>query len=85
MWPGPFCVCVSTIPTLLRFVLYCFILSVSYIFYVFLDIMFILAFELTKMDLSVGNLSNFIFPSALWSFTYFFRYGLVSLLHFIVP
>lgn len=51
MWPGLFCVCVSTIPTLLRFVLYCFILSVSYIFYVFLDIMFILAFELTKMDL----------------------------------
>lgn len=40
------------LPSQLFYVLYCcFISSVSYIFYVFLDTMFILAFELRKMDL----------------------------------
>lgn len=50
--------------------------------YDFLDMMFVLAFELADSLHSGGNLSDFYFPSVLCSFTYFWVwFGFIAAFH----
>lgn len=83
---GQDCSASVCLPSQLFYVLYCIVLFWVFLIYFMFSwtLCLFLLLNLQKWICSVGNLSNFIFPSVLCSFIYFFRYGLVSLLHFIV-